>query len=126
MCAGLLNSLLPLQMSIAHAAFTVSARWAAWCPLANLTQMDHNIQLLGGPSINPDSTFTFVSASGEAIGSSASLSTLSGGALSFSFSTVKKVSQDLSTITIIYLNIFALYCQRFTHGPSVYTQSFSF
>ena len=84
-----------LQASFSHPSFNVSVRWAAFCPLSHLHQDHINLELLGGPGLNPDSLLVFqsdVTSGAESL----ELSRLSGGTLSFSMRASPGVSRRAS------------------------------
>ena len=89
---------MPLQASLALSTFTTAVRWAAWCPLNNLGNTEHCLQLMGGAGTNPDSVFMFHSqAAAEQLGSTSSMVGPTGGAgaLAFTFMHQPKVGREL-------------------------------
>ncbi len=81
------------QSSMARSSFTVIVRWAAFSPLAHYNGPDHTLELIGGSLRNPESSLVFYCQSDDAITSSANLAGLTGGNLSFAFSSSKPVSR---------------------------------
>ena len=81
--------------------YSVAIRWAAWCPVSNLHAKDQTVNLIGGPGPNPEDMLLFHSQTAESIGSTASLSSLTGGTVTFSFNCSLPVC-------IIYSHIFVV------------------
>ena len=80
------------QATMARTSFSVIVRWAAFSPLTNFEGPDHSLDLVGGPTRNPENMLVFYRQSDDTIASSANLAGLTGGNLSFSFSSSKMVS----------------------------------
>ena len=103
------------QNKLAQPVLSVAVRWAAMCPFSSSGSSKQTLQLIGGPSANPNSVFVYQGGTGAPVmagdanlGSSISLApNLVAGTISFQLNLAVMVTQ-LSTYAVIsaYLTLF--------------------